>query len=565
MADLDPSSGGTQPARTWEGLWILLPLAMLFVYSLPNLDYLLPGYQSGLGENYQPLRAMKFYSSLGGEVHKYGPMPNFVLLPLYGSSLAYWWATGSFGQPSGDFPYGFEEPLAQLSWLIFSGRLLFLLVGLGLYWVMLQGLRRTGLNAAFVGLAFLFCIGTNYAAIHFLANTRPDGMTYAFVAASMGVYARILHDGPSRARGIALSVLAVCAISSKELAGPVYVLPYLGLGGWLWQRSRQDPTLTREHASVALLSVLAGVGAYLLINVVYAPVSWWERISHWLGGAGTSKDVWMEGGAETASVATRALNIVEGLLNTLGPGGWLVVLTGVVTLLVIRPRTWLLLLLPFISITMLGLWPLGFPGDRFYTVATVTLVLPVAVGLGLLWERIRTTPIRALAVAVCAVAFCANAVFATWAWHKIESLPERVVERVLKSEAPRFAGTINILKIHPDIPGKSQLTDWGFQHDVRSMTQLVEAEVSSLPDRIMVDAGALRFVEYAAESEARAELLRGQGFEIKDWPGLEGLGYQRIRTVATPTPGWFPFDWMPAVQWQHMRSPMFVYERVARS
>ena len=48
-----------------------------------------------------------------------------------------------------------------------------------------------------------------------------------------------------------------------------------------------------------------------------------------------------------------------------------------------------LLLLPFASITLLGLVPLGFPGDRFYTVATVALVPPVALGLCGLLDRVR--------------------------------------------------------------------------------------------------------------------------------------------------------------------------------
>lgn len=40
--------------------WVVLPLLILAIYSSHNINYMLPAFDSQLGENYQPLRALKF-------------------------------------------------------------------------------------------------------------------------------------------------------------------------------------------------------------------------------------------------------------------------------------------------------------------------------------------------------------------------------------------------------------------------------------------------------------------------------------------------------------------------
>jgi hypothetical protein len=538
--------------RLSDHAWMLLPLAVLVVLAAPTISYMLPGYVSHLGENYQPLRALKFYSSLGGEFHKYGTLPNFLLLPVYGPCLAYWWLTGAFSEPSGDFPYGLEDPLSQLSVLIFGGRVLFGLLGVGLYAWLLASLQRLCDTRTIVAVVFLTCIGTDWAAAHFLANTRPDGPMYAFVAASLGVYVRILIDGPTLARGAWLSLLAVCAISCKELAGPVYVLPYLGLA-WTF---RAKEGISR----IAIVSVATGVGAYLVINVVYAPVVWWTRTMHWLGGTGTSADVWVVGGADAVTASSRVAVVTNGMLDTLGPGGLWVAAAALLALVVLRPRFWLQGLLPFASVMLLGLIPLAFAGDRFYAVAAVTLVVPVLAGLAAGWERISQSGIARVAQVAVALALCVNVWFATWAWHRLESQPGRVVERSLDGD--EFQGSLNWLAVHPRVSGKSRLEMLGYDLDTRSMQQLVDSDPTTLPDRIYADAGHLRFIEDGRDLPGRIELFRGQGLDLESWPGVEGLGYRLRERIVTGTPDWFPFDWMPAVGWRLHRSPMSVYERV---
>lgn len=551
-----------RPSRARALAWVVLPLLVLALHGAPSIDYLLPGFESHLGENYQPLRALKFYSSLGGAYHKYGPMPNWVLLPVYGPSLAVWWATGSFAGPSGDFPYGLRDALGQLSFLIRAGRIEFMVLGLGLYAFLLLSLRFVTPRPAAAAAAFLACVGTSYTAAHFLANTRPDGLSYAFLAASLGVYVRILDRGATPARVVWLSLLAVFAISSKELAGPAYLLPYLGLGLRLHRQAATGPVGRARFRRLVGASLASGVGAYLLLNVVYDPAVWARRMSHWLGGTGTSADVWRAGGAAALTPGVRAVEAFEGFLDTLGPGGLWLVPVALAALVCLGRRHRTLLLLPFASLTLFGLVPLGFPGDRFYTMATVTLVPPVASGLDALCARARTGPARASLWGFAILALGANAWFASWAWLELEGRPERTIERALASEDPPFDGSLNVLSVYPRVPGKSRLEVAGQRLDPRSIQELLDAAPASLPDRIYASEGTLRFLEDARGAPARAELFASQGLEFPRWRGVEALGYRLRETVRTPTPAWFPFDWMPAVRWRAERSPMRVYERI---
>src|SRR5579871_1138784 len=84
--------------RAWRTISILVcrlfPAVLLVAYTAPSITYQLPNYRSNLAEEYQPLQTLKFFSTRGAAFHKYGPMENFLLAPLYGSTILYWKATG---------------------------------------------------------------------------------------------------------------------------------------------------------------------------------------------------------------------------------------------------------------------------------------------------------------------------------------------------------------------------------------------------------------------------------------------------------------------------------------
>lgn len=535
-------------------------MAVVVALAAPSIGYLLPNYACFLGESYQPLRALRFFQTLGQDFHKYGPMTNLLLAPGYALSLGWWWISGTFANPSGDFPYGLKQPLEQLSFLILQGRVIFLALFVGLFAFLLTSLRAVTSNRLAVGLAFAFCIATNYCAVGFAAFTRPDGPMLALFGASLGVYVRVLHDGLTLRRGVGLSLLAVCAISTKEIAGPGYVLPYLGLLYLAAQDARRHPERRRALARSVSGMLAAGVGAYLLLDVVYAPANWWLRMSHWLGGSGADSAVWGGLGSGEMTEAGFAALLGGTFFDNLGPGGTLVALAAVAALALARRRQALFLLLPLVSVVALGLVPLGYGSDHFTAVAAVALVPPVAFGLDALLSRAASGGTRAALAAALGVALLVNLAFANFAWIRLEGLFPRVVERALADDPPGDA-SISLAEVYPEIPGKSRLTWLGYRVDPKSLQQILDAAPDERPDRIYLYSGMRGFIELAKSEPARAEMLAAEGLDVSRWNGVEALGYRLARTIEPATPAWFAFDWMPAVELWRRLSPVFVYER----
>src|SRR4030095_17036840 len=138
--------------------------------------------------------------------------------------------------------------------------------------------------------AILFCFATNYSVIEQLPSPRPDSGILGFSALALAVYVRMLFLGLSLRRGVSFSIWAVLAIGCKELAAPMFVLPYLGL---IWIAYREHSPGARRTIRV---SFLAGVAVYVLTNVIYAPGTWLQRMRYWMSGPGIDADVWGHGG-----------------------------------------------------------------------------------------------------------------------------------------------------------------------------------------------------------------------------------------------------------------------------
>jgi hypothetical protein len=538
--------------------WVVLPLLILAIYSSHNINYMLPAFDSQLGENYQPLRALKFYASKGADYHKYGPAPNLLLAPVYAPSIGWWWLTDTFSKPSGDFPYGLDRPLEQLTSLIRGGRILFMLIGLACYAFLLVSLRRMTPNVVAITVGFMICLGSNYAGGFYLANTRPDGLTFAFVALALGFYVRILFDGPTKLRAALMSLCAVVAISCKELAGPVFVLPYLAMGIHYFRESAHDVGARRDYWGFARSAVGMGLGSYFLLNVMLSPSTWFIRMSHWVGGAGTSSGVWRHDVEAGFSSVGHVVQLFEGFLSTLGPGGLWIGIASIAALIVLRPRMWGMLLLPFVSVLLLGLIPLGLPGDRFFTVATTSLVPAIALGLATIWTAIRESAMARPALALVVLALAANLLFATWTWHKLKGLEGYVIERSLAQE-DGVEGTINLLSVYPLMPGKHRLVALGYDLDHRSVQELIDADPATRPDRIYLKLGLKMFWDHAKDLPERRNLLAGHGFNIDQWESVEKLGYRLREEIVPVTPDWFPFDWMPTVRYSEARNHILLY------
>src|SRR5262249_653709 len=110
-ADRAPArSQATWFARSW---YLLVPCIFVAILAGPIVRFQLPNFESTITEEYQPVKALKFFSTRGTAFHKWGPVDNFLLAPSYAVSMGYWWLTGALDPPSTQFPYGFKAPLQQ--------------------------------------------------------------------------------------------------------------------------------------------------------------------------------------------------------------------------------------------------------------------------------------------------------------------------------------------------------------------------------------------------------------------------------------------------------------------
>ena len=369
----------TRLACAWP-VWS--PMLLLLVYAAPSIPFLLPAYTEHQGETYQPLKTLKFFATRGTAYHKYGPVPNFILAPVYGPTLGYWYLTGSLSRPSDDFPYGFSDPLPQMGLLIWESRIVSLALGLVTFAFLGHRLGLVTDQPWASALAMIFCVATNYPIIELIPIAGPDSSMLAFLAAALGVYLAIIYKGLTPARAFWLSTFAVLSISGKELTAFVFVPAYLGLAWTGWKDGRNSPGGTGRFWRSVVTGVLTGVLGYALLNIVYAPRVWLQRMEYWLTGEGITPEVW---GNPTWSTQLQTLAIA--IAANLGPGGITVLVIAAITAIVGRTTNLVLLCLPALG-ALLGAIQVRYGGERFLTPLAVCLTPLVAAGLGqlLLWR-----------------------------------------------------------------------------------------------------------------------------------------------------------------------------------
>jgi hypothetical protein len=535
------------------------PLLLLLVYTAPFIHFLLPANQDYLGEIYQPLQALKFFATRGTTYHKYGPAPNFILAPVYGPTLGYWYLTGSLSKPSDDFPYGFSEPLPQLGFLILEHRLVFLTLGLCAFAFLGHRLGLVTDRRVAVALAMIFCIATNYPIIIALPTGRPDSPMLAFLAAALGVYLAIVYKGLTPTRAFWLSTFAVLSISSKELTTFVFVPSYLGLAWTGWRAARNSPGGIGLFWRSVVVGVLTGVLGYALLNIVYAPSVWLQRMEFWWKGPGVSPEVW---GNPTR--LEQAQKLVLSLMTNLGPGGTIVAVVASAAAVTGRVRHLVLLSLPSLG-ALLGAIQVRYGDERFLTPLAACLTLVVAAGLGQLLSWRPRPAVRALTMAALIILAVTNLLFAGWSWVILFSTPEYTLERYAQAHIPtdRKLAELTAMTNYETAKGSTRLERFGYSYEHRP-SRIWAEDPSGMPDVLFTTKGYMQFYDDIKKFPARGELLKQEsGFEFSKFRTPEGLGYElAAEIVPASPPWWFPTSWIPweGNRWIE-RSTVLVYIR----
>jgi hypothetical protein len=400
-------------------VWFPCVVILLLASTLVTFD--VPNNVDRLDESGEPLKTLKFVYTRGRAFAKWPPLPQFLYVPVYAVPIAYWYPAGDFSKPSTDFPYGFTRPFEQQGFLIVLARSVGLAIGIGCVWLYGRALYRFTGSAATVFLALTLCLATSPELVFKFVATKPDGLMLAFLAASMAVYTDILSTGLTRRRGILLSVLAVFSISCKELTAPVYILPYAGLAVAGWVRTSGISWQRRRFLVDSSITVVAGWATYLLLNVVYAPATWLERMRFWLSGPGKDPDVWAPPGYTLSAYLWDAF---VGLFFNLGPGGMAIVAVALAISVLAPVKHRLLAWLPTLGFLVIVVLTAGYMPNYFLGPLNVTLALPVAAILASAerrWVEASSPAIRAAVAVSIAVLCLANAWHANLTWAPLDA------------------------------------------------------------------------------------------------------------------------------------------------
>lgn len=543
--------------RNWH---ITVPVVICLVLCAPFTWFLLPSFEPLFADEYQPLKAMKFFYSRGQQFHKWGPLTDLLLGPFYALTMGYWYLTGQFDHPSISFPYGFKNPIWQLTTLIVEGRVLFLTLNLACTAVLGHFLRLVTQSKSVVFLTLLTMICANPVMVVLFPDTKPDGPATSFAALALCVYLVIWKRGLTTDRAVWMSFLAVCAVSGKELCATIFVLPYAAMIVRHLGEARAEHRPFLAACRAPLVGVLVGLLSYALINVVYAPKTWWARIQFWTSGPGKDSGVWGGGlGSGEMTVGSYEVVVLETIFDNIGPLGALLAVVAIVALLVRRPRGWLFLSLPFVSVMALGLLPMGYVEDRFYIVATMAFTPVMSLGLDALLAG-RTEP--RLGALLNPIAAVAAAWFGLIPWYFTRTHYLVTAEQYLAEHAGPSA-IINDGATYQGIAGKSRLTYLGYTVDMRALDKIVLSPPQNRPDIILLSLGRLHFIEDAARFPGRAKMMKDEGgFDLDVWKaGFGSMGYGEPLVIEPTLPRWLPFSWVPEVQEWNRRHTLLVYRK----
>ncbi len=526
-------------------MWV--PAVVLLLCVGPRLWFLLPSPREPFGEVYQPMRAIAFGQKLGQDFHKYGPVPNFILLPGFGVTFAWWWLTGTFSSPSNDWPFGLTDPVGQLGTLVFQQRTIGLLLAAGaVAWLAGGLMRMTGSKLAAM-VTTLLVVVSNYHFAWDAGIASPDGFMLSFLLIALGAAARLIGNGPSRALGVTLGVAAALSFGCKENSGPILIglclvlIPLVGL------RHGFDVGLRRSIVA----AIVAGIGCYLLTSVIYAPGIWWQRMDHWLFEGGLDSGIWGTWDSERQHVWA----VVRSLTNNLGPTGVVLVPFLLIAGVLRRPTETSLLIIPGL-IGLVVAYLISYTPDRFFTGGCVALSLPVAVGLS---HLLNVTPRRGRPALISLL--LASITFSVWwsliTYHLANVNEQATVEHFALQTDPQ--ATKGYAIIYNNYPLLKRLAWLGHDIDLRSITHLGGED---RPELLYGSAGRVSMYDEAVTMPARAELYAREGdFDASIWKGIEALGYAPPERLRRKLPTWLPFGWMPLMR-ELRHEDLLLYRRV---
>jgi hypothetical protein len=514
---------------------ILIPCLLVLAYAAPLITALLPDLSDELTESYEPAKTLNFVYTHGKAFHKWGPLPSILYAPFYAVFLGDWYVTHQFAKPTGSFLSAFKHPFPQLGTLVMVGRCIGLAIGLFAVAFYSRSIARATESRMAALIAMVLCVATAPDLIFSFATTKPDGLMLAFLALSMAVYSQIITEGFTMRRGVLLSLTAVASISCKEQTAPAYIAIYIWIFLSAWPISRRF--LVNYAACLG-----TGIGAYLLLDVIYAPRAWWQHVQYWVSGPGKNPEVWATA-AYTWSAYLKDFG--NGILFNLGPGGSAVLIAAIVGIVIFRSKLYISACVPLLAYLILLVATAGYMPRYFLLPVTILAALPV----GLLLARLSRPQLRPAVTALLLVAIALNLWGANMAWAQVRQLTPWMVDHYATNIAKDK--TVSLAYPWKVATGSSRLSFLGYRVDDRPLGELI-AHRSDLPEVILISREWENWLLDFKNRPARNELYEEGGYSYTSFHGMEGLGYTLTDVIHPEIPFFLEPPWFP---WPPYRIP----------
>ena len=516
-----------------------LPSLIIILALLHILPFLLPDTHDGLTESYEPAKTLRFIYTHGAAVHKWGPFPSLIFGPVYACVLLAAKLGGHLGKLTSQYPFGFDNAIVQMGHMLLAARTAVLLVGTLSVYYLCRTLQRTLNNTLAPVIALLLCLTTSLVFLEPLADTKPDGMMVSLLICALANYASIVLQGITVRTALGLAFFYVASLSCKELTSTTLMLPYLGLLVAALLARRSNHPEGNRFLRLLVLSMAAVPVFYLLINVIYAPHAWHDRIAYVFGPL---KDpaAWAGPGQTRLSYLR---DTAYAVFAALGWGGLLVLALALAGTLRRPSRTLVLLWLPFVGHLVFTTYLGGYMPIYFMLPLGPALALPASYLLAEWLKTPREQPqttarqsIAIIALSACCLFFALSATTLFTATHTHTLMQQAVQQQTSPGSTLDVIGLWSASHTEPT-PGPD-----GRIIDHRPLYMIMQVSQASRPPYALISIDTEKWTEEIPQRPARAALLKADtDFDYSGFQNFNALGYQ-LSGVTRPTlPGWvFP-------------------------
>jgi hypothetical protein len=255
---------------------------------------------------------------------------------------------------------------------------------------------------------------------------------------------------------------------------------------------------------------------------------------------------------------------VRGILYNLGIGGAAIVIIALAMSLASRVKDRLLLWIPSVGFVIIIVLISGYMPHYFLSPFNVAVALPVAATLafvGKKWSSKASPSAQGLLVSLVAALCLINLWTANIAWVSVYFSSSSLVEDYCLRNLNRRE-LIHTANFWIRQEGAERLSYLGFNIDDRPLGALM-ARPELMPDVILIPERQAVWLEQFKQRPARDAMLAESGFNYRDFPGFQALGYRMVHTWEPQFPRLLDHPWIRSL-YAERSSRIFVYRKLVQ-